>query len=69
MEIHEALKVAYANISQVFNDMSQYKTIITPLEGKWQIDFEPITDTTQGGGAYYTISAQTGEILLAELGQ
>ncbi len=59
----EARKIAHANASQVYRDLSLYKIESELKDGIWYVDYWLDNSNMVGGGPHFTISGTTGEIL------
>lgn len=60
---HEALKIANADASEQYRDLSLYDAIIELKDRNWKIDYELKDKRSQGGGPHYVISSETGRII------
>lgn len=60
----KALEIANEDASKVYRDLSRYEISIDEVKGDWQVKYLLKDRSMLGGGPYYIISSQTGEILL-----
>lgn len=60
---HEALKIAQADASNAYGDLSMYQITIVRSNDRWQIDYNLLGHAVAGGGPHYIIDAITGQIV------
>lgn len=59
----QALRIANADASQVYRDLSPYAIRLALEEDGWHIDYELKDPKRKGGGPHYVIHAVTGAIV------
>ena len=62
-DIVEALRVAQADASANYRDLTPYEVRLFMEGGDWHVDYELRNPGMRGGGPHYVISGATGEIL------
>ena len=59
----EALRIAHADASTVYLDLSAYRIGVALEDDGWHVDYELKNPRLKGGGPHYVIDPKTGHIL------
>jgi hypothetical protein len=69
LAVAEVLSIAHQDAQKVYSDLSGFRITLTPCPDGWHVDYDLTDPLVAGGGPYYVIHPDTGNILVRRFEQ